>query len=147
MKPLTLTILLLVPVVSLGSDLTEAAQKADEYWRERYTPCVHPKLGEVWYGLPDGPTTILTVLGAKAHFRTEDLSEVETLNGVQYKATISLHSKAFRLWKPADGWLDWNGSIDDMRGILLIKRNGTWSTVGGPKEKPDRKLQCSQVPQ
>ena len=139
----------LFSTLSWGSDLTDAAQKADTYWSERYTSCVHPRFGEVWYNIIVPPVSdeliIYAQLGVVAHFNTEELSPTDRLNGVEFSATSFIQPRATRLWRSSIGWAEWT-SIPylDKTSIRLLKRNGVWSVTG--LEKPIKKPLCSEIP-
>jgi hypothetical protein len=144
--------LLLFSTLGWGSDLTEAAQKVDAYWAERFTSCVHARFGELWYvPISDDPggNRIYARLGASAHFRTEELTEIDRVNGVEFKAVSYLLSRAGRSWAPSSGWTDWQPSSEstEVTRIFLVKRNGVWSITGSYQKHHEQKIQCAQVPQ
>ena len=84
----------------------------------------------------------------RIQFKTEELSEQDRLNGVEFKATTSLEPGAFRWWSvPNKAWRDWQvGEIAPAR--ILIKKKGVWSDEAVPNRFESRKAltNCSEVP-
>jgi len=63
----------------------------------------------------------------KIRFQTEDLSQVEILNGYEFEATTSLEQGAFRWWISGQKtWRDWQvGEVASP--VIIVKKNGVWS--------------------
>jgi hypothetical protein len=86
----------------------------------------------------------------RIQFKTEELTEQDRLNGVEFKATTSVASGPFRFWIiPNKAWRDWQvGEIRPPR--ILIKKKGVWFNEPSPNRfefmygKP--LTNCSEVP-
>ena len=66
------------------------------------------------------------------HFKTEELSRTERLNGFEFKAVTSVESGPFRWWIPqTKTWREWQVG-EFASPVILIKKKGVWS-----KEMPE----------
>ncbi|HTS65609.1 MAG TPA: hypothetical protein VMH28_26485 [Candidatus Acidoferrales bacterium] len=84
----------------------------------------------------------------RVQFRTDQLSEQERLNGVEFKATTGVEGGPYRLrYAPKKAWGDWavGVAMQAMNARVLIKKKGAWSDEG---DRLDLKPldACSQVP-
>ncbi len=129
--------------LSWGSDLTDAAQKADAYWGERYTSCTHPRFGDVWYMNSEESAIVAGLIGG-INFQTIELTAIDLANGVEFKALSSIRYSLSRLWTSSSGWEDWHRFVDS-NPITLVKRNEAWAITGGFKRFP-KKPQCAEIP-
>jgi len=151
---LLLVTLILSASTAFGQDpdLVEGARRAIAYWHSLFLQCGDNQgQGGAWYaGIPTGSSagSIQLVRNLRIQFKTEDVSEQERLNGVEFKATTSLDPGPFRWWiMPKKAWRDWQvGEIAPPR--ILIKKKGVWSDEAAPNRFEDRKAltACSEVP-
>jgi hypothetical protein len=133
-------------------DLVEAAKRATAYWNTLFGRCSNQSQRLVWYAgifTGSGAGSIQMVPELRIQFKTEDLSEVERLNGFEFKVMSSLEPGPFRWWIPQNkAWRDWQvGEI--AVPIVLIKKKGIWSQeIPNGRTVDERKAItiCSQIP-
>jgi hypothetical protein len=150
--PLVALILSASTAFGQDPDLVEGARRAIAYWHSLFLQCANNQgQGGAWYAVnPNGPSagSIQLVRDLRIQFKTEEVSEQERLNGVEFKATTSLDPGPFRWWiVPNKALRDWQvGEISPPR--ILIKKKGVWSDEAPPNRFESRKAlaTCSEVP-
>src|SRR5881296_962495 len=131
-------------------DLVEGAKRAIAYWHSRFLQCSSGQAAP-WYAIePNGTEAGSIQMAPELHiqFKTEELSEEQRLNGVEFKATISLAPCPFRLWIASKkAWRDWQ-VVEIAPARVLIKRKGVWSDEAPPNRFDNLKAisKCSEVP-
>ena len=124
-------------------DLVEGAKQATAYCHSTFGSC-----GKAWYAvIPDGSIQMASEL--HIHFKTEQLSLEQRLNGFEFKATTSIEPGSFRWWiAQKKAWREWQ--VGEMApAVVLIKKKGVWSKEPAPsRTQDDRKAltTCSQIP-
>ena len=133
--------------VAAEPNLIEGARRTSAYWNSVFRECGGPGGQKAWYGVShDGSIagSILMILDLEPQFKTEAISPVERLNGMEFRATTSLSPGQFRWWIAGTKvWRDWQ--IDEILGsIVFTKKGGVWSQSREFGIKPLEN--CSQVP-
>jgi hypothetical protein len=131
-------------------DLIEGAKRATAYWNSVFARCGNQGQRMAWYAvIPDGPSagSIQMVPQLTIHFKTEELSKEQRLNGFVFRATTSVEPGPFRWWISKNrAWREWQvGEI--AAPAVLIKKNGIWSQEMAAGRTEDRKAltTCSQI--
>lgn len=119
-------------------DSVEGAKRAIGYWHSRFGSC-----GKAWYAvIPDGSIQMTPALNI--HFKTEELSLEQKLNGFEFKAVTSLQPGPFRWWIAQNkAWRDWQ-VYEIAPPVILIKKKGIWSPL--PNNDRQALTTCSQIP-
>ena len=149
-KSIAVVVLSLYGSTAFGDepDLVEAARRAMAYWNSRFSHCTGER-GNGWYATSiNVPGAIQMARELKIQFKTEEISQVERLNGTEFKATSSLEPGVFRWWIPETRtWRDWQVG-DIAPPLVLLKKKGVWFVKADPGRSDDGKAyaSCSEIP-
>ena len=129
------------------SNRIEGARKSTAYWKSMFRACSGRNGQTAWYGVSyssSGGGSIMMILELEPQLNTAALSQVERLNGIEFKATASLSAGQIRWWiAEKKAWRDWEiGEI--LSPIVFVKKRGIWSQGREFEIKP--LAACSQVP-
>ncbi len=118
------------------SSIVEGARRADIYWNAQFRKCrAVAGQTDAWFGVGSGngiSGSVLSIPNFSLQFRTDSISQLERLNGLEFRATSSLDPGLFRWWiLDTKSWRDWQeGTI--LPTVIISRKRGVWSIDPSP---------------
>ena len=137
---------------NVESSIVEGARRADLFWSAQFRKCSGiAGQPDAWFGVGTGNGAagwVMMVRDFSLQFRTDSISQLERLNGLEFRATSSLDPGFYRWWNPGtNSWRDWEEGIYP-HPIIITKKRGVWSIGPSTGALSDMKQpsSCAELP-